>query len=232
MMRSRSLEKELLDADEIPSDDLRQNLRELDIINHYLGGHSITIKGIKQLIKNQKQSISILDIGSGGGDTLKAVAIWGREQNQKLKLIGVDLKNDCIEFAKENCIDFPEISFIQSDYRTIEHSDLKIDIIISSLFCHHLTNDEIVVFLRWMHKNSRTGFIINDLQRHPIAYQSIKLLTTLFSKSYLVKNDAKLSVARGFIKSDWENLIHKAGIKNAYIKWHWAFRHLIVVNTE
>lgn len=230
-MKSRSLQKELLDADEIPGEDLRQNLRELEAINHWLGGHNITLIGLNRLI-NKKKSFTILDIGSGGGDTLKAVAAWGRKRKYKLDLIGIDLKTDCIDFAKERCKDYPEISFIRSDYRCIDEFDLKPDIIISSLFCHHLTNDEIIDFLKWMYKHAGDGFIINDLQRHSLAYHSIKLLTDLFSKSYLVKNDAKLSVARAFIKSDWDNLFQKAGIKNAYIKWQWAFRYLIVVKTK
>ena len=51
----------------------------------------------------------------------------------------------------------------------------------------------------------------------------------LFSKSYLVKNDAPLSVLRGFKKNEWKNIFEKAGIKNYSIKWKWAFRYLIVV---
>ena len=56
----------------------------------------------------------------------------------------------------------------------------------------------------------------------------IKILTNLFSNSYLVKNDACLSVARGFIKSDWKNIFSKSGIENYKISWKWAFRYLIV----
>jgi hypothetical protein len=61
-----------------------------------------------------------------------------------------------------------------------------------------------------------------------LAYYSIKWLTRLFSKSYLVKNDAPISVERGFIKKEWENLCGLAGIKPVSIQWQWAFRHLIV----
>jgi hypothetical protein len=54
-------------------------------------------------------------------------------------------------------------------------------------------------------------------------------LTSLFSKSYLVKNDAPLSVKRGFTSDEWRLLLLKAGIENYTITWCWAFRHLIVV---
>ena len=82
--------------------------------------------------------------------------------------------------------------------------------------------------LKWMKENSRLGFFINDLHRHPLAYYSIKFLTQLFSKSKLVKNDAPLSVARGFKKEDWDWLINQTGLKSISVKWKWAFRYLIV----
>ncbi|RZL98962.1 MAG: SAM-dependent methyltransferase, partial [Pedobacter sp.] len=46
---NRSYEKELLDADDIPFDDIQQNMQELNTINTLLGGHGITIKGLKKL---------------------------------------------------------------------------------------------------------------------------------------------------------------------------------------
>ena len=83
-----------------------------------------------------------------------------------------------------------------------------------------------------MRQNSRIGFFINDLHRHAIAYYAIKILTKLFSKSYLVKNDAPLSVQRGFKRKDWEQLFAKAGIENFQCKWRWAFRWLVTCNAN
>ena len=105
----------------------------------------------------------------------------------------------------------------------------KPDIIFSSLFCHHFSDEELVEMLHWMEKNSLCGFFINDLHRHAIAYYFIKLATAMFSKSRLVKNDAPVSVLRGFKKREWKDLLQKAGISNYSIKWKWAFRFLIVV---
>ena len=78
----------------------------------------------------------------------------------------------------------------------------------------------------------QNGFFYNDLQRHPVAYHLIKNLTKIFSKSYLVKNDAAVSVSRGFTKKEWEDIFLKAGIKNYRIKWKWAFRYLIICKND
>jgi hypothetical protein len=89
-----------------------------------------------------------------------------------------------------------------------------------------------VDMLRWMKNNTIKGFFINDLQRHPFAYHSIKILTKIFSRSYLVKNDGPISVLRGFRKNEWMQLIEKAGITKYSIYWRWAFRYLVVVKNE
>jgi hypothetical protein len=81
--------------------------------------------------------------------------------------------------------------------------------------------------LVWMNENASVGFFINDLHRHPLAYHFIKITSKFFSKSYLVKNDAPLSVLRGFKKIEWKQLLRKAGLENASVKWRWAFRYLV-----
>jgi 2-polyprenyl-3-methyl-5-hydroxy-6-metoxy-1,4-benzoquinol methylase len=222
---SRSLALELLDAESIPVKDLYRNLYELEVINKLLGGHNATFKGLSYFDENVK---SLLDIGSGGGDTLRAIAKSKYGKYFK-RLDGADLKADCIAYAKENSKQFKTISYYESDYSVCLKNNVdQYDIISNALFCHHFTDEQLVVMLKLMQQHSRVGFIINDLQRHWLAYYSIKLLTTLFSKSYLVKNDAPLSVARSFTKADWQRLLADAGIKDAVIKWSWAFRYVIV----
>lgn len=224
----RSYKLELLDQPIIPKTDLQRNLYELERINTLLGGYTTTLKGIAQIIgtRNSQQTIRIVDVGSGGGDTLRKIADWGRKNRLSLDLVGIDLKTDCIEYAQEHSQNYPEISFIQADYAQVMP---RADIITSALFCHHLSNHELVQFMDWSKKNARWGFVINDLHRHPLAYYSIKYLTKLFSKSYLVKNDAPLSVQRSLIRKEWQNMLEQAGIKNYQIEWIWAFRWLVVV---
>ena len=224
----RSFQNELLDRDDIPFADLERNLVELDFINTWLGGHALTILGLAQLMSDKSKTYTILDVGSGGGDTLRYVARWATKKNLKTNLIGLDYKNEAISLAQNSSKAFPNISFVQSDYRDLPTLEVKPDIIISSLFCHHLNDEELVDYLRLISQNAEIGFVINDLHRNHLAYYSIKWLTKLFSKSYLVKNDAPLSVWRGFSREDWLSYFKKAGIKNHQLKWKWAFRWLIV----
>jgi 2-polyprenyl-3-methyl-5-hydroxy-6-metoxy-1,4-benzoquinol methylase len=224
--KKRSLQKELLDQNDIPFEDIALNMKELDFINTHLGGHSITIKGFKNLLRNRKE-ISVCEIGCGGGDNLTALHDFCKKKGIKTSFTGIDINKDCIAWAKANS-KIENVDFIISDYKNVHFQENKPGIIFSSLFCHHFTETELIEMLVWMKSNSSLGFFINDLHRHPIAYYFIKIATQLFSKSYLVKNDAPISVLRGFKKNEWKDIFKKAGIKNYSIKWKWAFRYLII----
>lgn len=220
----RSAEKELLDDPSIPFEDIRQNMRELNTINTWLGGHSITEKGFKEILGDRSE-ISVCEIGCGGGDNLFVIYKWCKKAGIKARLTGIDINQHCVQFAVEQYGELG-IEFICSDYQKSTFSTLP-DILFSSLFCHHFNDEELVLMLQWMQRHCKTGFFINDLHRHSLAWSSIRILTKLFSRSYLVKNDAPLSVLRGFSKKEWQQTFLRAGVA-AQVSWQWAFRHLIV----
>lgn len=231
--RQRSYQKELLDGDSIPFHDIKRNMQELDTINRRLGGHAITQAGVEKLLKPHlpvKNQISIVEIGCGGGDNLRAIGEWAEGRKIRVALSGIDVNEECIAFAKSQQRNHT-INFMHCDYRKATF-DTKPDIVFSSLFCHHFTDAELVQQLQWMQEQSRLGFFINDLHRHPLAYYSIKALTAFFSKSYLVKADAPLSVQRGFKRKDWNHLFQQAGLTNFTCTWRWAFRWLITCHTH
>lgn len=222
-LSTRSHKKELLDEDNIPFAEIKKNMQELNIINSRLGGHRITQNAVKYFAKLSSCPLLVCEIGCGGGDNLAAI---DRIKKIDCTFIGVDNKQACIEFAKSQYKQL-EATWQVCDYENASFIN-KPDVIFSSLFCHHFTDSQIVDMLTWMKNNSAQGFFINDLQRHPMAYYLIKWITKIFSKSYLVKHDAPLSVARSFTRSEWVAYFAKADIVNYSIRWQWAFRYLII----
>lgn len=227
LFKYRSYQKELLDGEAIPFEAIRQNMAELNTINHLLGGHRITLQGVQALIKKETDTPwCIAEIGCGGGDNLRFIQKWAGANAIDVELIGIDINKGCIAYARSVASN-AAIRFLESDYKAVQFDQVP-DIVFSSLFAHHFTDDELVGQLKWMQENSRSGFFINDLHRHPLAYYSIKALTRLFSKSYMVKNDAPLSVLRGFRQAEWQQLCKQAGLRNVSFKWCWAFRWLLI----
>ncbi|MFT4522670.1 MAG: 2-polyprenyl-3-methyl-5-hydroxy-6-metoxy-1,4-benzoquinol methylase [Bacteroidia bacterium] len=226
MLANRSHQKELIDAENIPEVDLFKTLDELDRINTLLGGYAISVKAVKEVIERQPGLRKIVDIGCGGGDTLRylkkeLIMIDG------LHFVGCDYNSTCIAYAKKKDIE-NEMEWITDDYKNIFKESADADIIHACLFMHHLGEEEIIQFIKSTISNGKV-LIINDLERNYFAYLSIKVLTKLFSRSRLVKNDAPLSVRRGFKKREWKRILMLAGAKNYTLQNRWAFRHKIVV---
>jgi len=227
MFKIRSLKKELLDSEQIPEKDLFKNLRELDFINNYLGGYGVTFSALIKLLKPD-QTYTLVDIGSGGGDTLKRIDTWAKGLKNRINLFGIDIKSVCIKYSLEKN-PHNSIKFFCDDYRNIFNHVPKVDIIHASLFCHHLTEIEIIALIKFSYEKGCI-LVINDLERNAFAYYAIKWLTLIFSGSYLVKNDAPLSVLRGFKKSEWISILKASGVNHYSVENKWAFRHCIIVD--
>ncbi|HMO31799.1 MAG TPA: methyltransferase domain-containing protein [Lacibacter sp.] len=232
----RSALSELLDRDDLPFEDIRINMRELDTINTRLGGHRVTLRGLQYLLHHHPAAgrnghiLHICEIGCGGGDNLRVVGNWCRRQGLAVQLTGIDINPHCTSYARSRPGQ-TAITFITANYNDVVFTK-KPDVLFSSLFCHHFSDAELIRQLQWMQEHAGTGFFINDLHRYPLAYHSIRLLTRLFSRSRLVRHDAPVSVLRGFRRAEWEALLRAAGILQATLRWQWAFRWLLVVNTQ
>lgn len=223
---------ELLDDPTIPFADIQRNMAELEVINTWLGGHAINLAGIRSLGQQRTKHLHLAEVGCGAGDNLRYLLNWSRRQRLDWQATGIDINPHAITLAQQRQKN-QRANWILSDYK--DHHWLpsnRPDIIFASLCCHHFSDLQLVHLLGWMRANASIGFFINDLHRHRLAYYSIQTLTRLFSRSYLVKHDAPLSVLRGFTRSEWAQLLHNAGITTAQIQWRWAFRHLITVTHE
>ncbi|MFC0184695.1 Ubiquinone/menaquinone biosynthesis C-methylase UbiE [Pseudarcicella hirudinis] len=230
----RSNEKELIDDLTLDNDALRQNLEELALINRFLGGNQVTLSGLGKALKHfQADSVigklKIADLGCGGGDMLIVMAKWLRKRYLSSELTGIDANDFMIRFAQKRTADFPEISYLQENVFEDSFKELSFDIITMTLFCHHFSDDLLIKLFSQLRRQASKAVIINDIHRHWFAYHSIAWITRLFLKSYLVKNDAKLSVWRAFRRSDLEKIIIASGFTKYSIQWKWAFRWEVVL---
>ena len=209
-----------------------QTLRELDIINHWLGGNAVTISGLKNLLSevDSKKNISIVDLGCGIGEMLKLIARQAKHEGRLLKLIGIDANPNITAFAEKYSREFNNIHFEALNIFSKEFQQRKFDIVLATLFFHHFDDPQLIAFFKQLKSQARIGIVINDIHRHSLAYHSIRLLTKFFSKSAMVKFDAPLSVLRAFKRDELINILKRAGIENYSLKWRWAFRWQVIIN--
>lgn len=225
--RQRSYEPEMIDFS-VPEKLLHKNLRELEFLNRYFGGHAVSVKGLKKLMLDPEKTYHIVDLGCGGGDTLKHIALWARKHSYRFRLTGIDLSREAIRYLKASCTDYPEISALQADYRDVIREGMDADIFHCSLFCHHLTDDELKELFRYFRDHAQTGFVVNDLFRSALGYYGSRLLTIIGNGSALSKNDGPVSVLKSFRMDELKQYMNAVSIEHFQLFRVWLYRILII----
>ena len=215
----RSHELEIMDDFSIQDERIDEALNELKIINKYLGGISTTKSALSYFIQSKKGELKILDIGSGSSDNL----LSAKNKYPDLKIISIDKNLRALSNSKN------QTKKINSDAFKLPFKSNSCDIVHAALFLHHFNEAQIQILLKEFLRMAKLGIIINDLQRSYFALLGIKILTVLFSKSEMVKNDGPLSVKRGFTKAELVKLFKDVRVQNFFIKWKWAFRWMVVI---
>ncbi|WP_296311416.1 methyltransferase domain-containing protein [Winogradskyella sp. UBA3174] len=227
----RSDETEIMDDFTMKGELMRDTLDKLGSINKWLGGNSITLDGIDQLLKGHSKNkrYTIIDLGCGHGDILRLVADFGRKKDYNFKLIGIDANQDAIDYANELSVNYPELSFRNEDIFSEEFQEINYDIALTTLFLHHFKEDEIITLLSSLSNKATIGVVVNDLQRSEIAYGLFKLLGIVIS-NYMIKQDGLTSILRAFKREDLERISQKLNFKSQ-ISWKWAFRYQWLIRT-
>jgi ubiquinone/menaquinone biosynthesis C-methylase UbiE len=226
-LSERSQLPEKMDEPGIAKKEIHQALKELEIINKLLGGYRVILHALDQ-VEWSDRPLTIMDVGCGGGDMLRAISKWAERKKKKVQLIGIDRNVTMTEFASDRSKTFSNIRFMTCDVFDDALMHEKADIVMNSLFCHHFDNDDLVNLIKRINQLASEAVIINDIDRHWFAYQSIKTITLLFSKTCLVKYDAPLSVARSLKRNEWQAILASAGINNYTLRWMWAWRWQII----
>ncbi len=229
--KTRSDAPEILDDFELTGNDLRENLRELEKVNTFLGGYSLLTSALKPLVQLKNGPFTLVDVGCGGGDSLRAAAKWAKKNQVNFKGIGVDANETAVLFCKEESRAFSNLHYQKMNVFGEGFEALKGDVFMFNLFLHHFTEKDIVRMLK-ICKAKNAVILINDLHRSKIAYHLFRLASRAFGFSYISRHDGKLSVKKSFTKSDWQRILAKAGIINYNLTWKWAFRYLVLVPNE
>jgi ubiquinone/menaquinone biosynthesis C-methylase UbiE len=224
MIGSRRTLPELMDDPSVADDQVDRALNELSFINRWLGGFRVSRLGVGSLINSlpMDRPVSVLDVGAGGSDLPKALGPLGRQ----VDVTSLDLNfHACVRAGERR----PPVRAVNGSAFSLPFRDRSFDIVHVSLFLHHCTDAEARTLLADLTRVARLGIVINDLHRHALAYVGISMLTGVFSHSALVRNDAPVSVLRGFLRDEIEALLPDGVKTSTSISWRWAFRWCICI---
>jgi len=231
--KNRTEEEEIMDDFEMEGEILRVTLDEIAQINRLLGGNSLTLKGVAHLLDKQPvgNTITILDIGCGNGDMLRALADYALKKEWKVQLIGVDANLYTVEYATKLSETYDNIQYLHMDIFSDDFTKLEYDIVTCTLTLHHFNNTALLNLMSLLIKKSNIGIVVNDLHRSAVAYRLFQLVSLVFRLSDMPSKDGLTSILRGFKKKELENFSKKLAIKNYTIHWKWAFRYQWIIKT-
>jgi SAM-dependent methyltransferase len=228
----RIIVPEIIDDFDWSGKDLEQNLEEIEWVNRNLGGTAASALPILSYIKqNPGKNITIADVGCGSGDVLKKIQM-SVQPGTPIQLIGVDANEHIIEFAQKKHFHYHEISFIHANVINQPQQIPKATVYMLNLFLHHFTEKEIDTLLNNILANQPTFLVINDLQRSRLAYLLFTLLCKIKNASYVTLNDGRLSILKGFNRSEMKKMAKHIPGYRYQLKWQWAFRWQLLITAN
>ncbi len=212
MFEKRSTELERIDTGDYTPEEYATFLREIAFINRYVGdGRALKKSLLAEIEAIDLKKFSVLDVGCGSGELLRMIAEFARGSERRARLFGIDLNSISTTTTQSESRKFPEIASVCGDAFQLPFADEAFDYAISSLFFHHLTDEQIPTVLKEMSRVARRGVFVIDLHRDPVAYVGYKVFCAVFRISPLVRQDGSLSIKKGFREIDFSKLASRAG---------------------
>jgi len=229
----RSQTLEWLDTATPPLAERAAYLRSLAKLNGAMLGHRPVLNWLGNATRglSQDEPFTLLDVGCGYGDLLRAVRRWAARRGVALKLIGIDIQADTIAIAREATPAGERIDYLVADVFNLRPS-VRIDAVVSSLVAHHLDDRKIVALVRWMEATARRGWMISDLERHPVPYHVIGIAGRLMGVHPMVIQDGRISVTRALRRPEWRPIVEAAGIDPDAVRLDWFLHRLAVARLK
>jgi 2-polyprenyl-3-methyl-5-hydroxy-6-metoxy-1,4-benzoquinol methylase len=222
----RDREPELMDEPDLAPDRHHAALRGLRRINVLSASAALLWPPIRQLAKANPGPLRLLDVASGGGDVL--VGLWRRATRAGIPLEceGADISETALEHGRELArragapIGFRRIDALAEPLP-------ECDVVVSSLFLHHLDRADAVRLLQRMKAAARHLVLVNDLTRSRLGYIAAWCGTRILSRSPIVHVDGPRSVRAAFTIAEMRRLAEEATLDGATVSPRWPFRCLL-----
>lgn len=218
-------EPELMDAVDIDPQRLLRALRFIRRVNGLLGYTRATLRHLDAMTVDwpADRRLTVLDVATGSADVPDALVSWSKRRGIEVECVGLDLHEQTLTFAQE--LSRSDHPLVRGDALQLPFEPGSFDVVMTSMFTHHLPEQSVVHVLREMDRVARVGIVVADLVRSRRAHRWITLFT-LFSDP-MVRHDARISVRQAFTTPEFEILARNAGIDYARARPHFGHRFVL-----
>jgi hypothetical protein len=227
-LSQRQRQPEIMDQPDLSRPEHFQALRGLQRINRFSGSARILWPPICALARElAPRPLRLLDLATGAGDV--PLRLWrkAREVGVNLQVEGCDLSSQALDYARQRAQSRgADVQFFRLNVLT-EDLPAGYDILTSSLFLHHLDDEEASKFLRRMAEAAGQLVLVNDLVRCSGGLALAHLACRLLTRSRVVHWDGPRSVEAAFTITEARDLAQRAGLHGATIHRRWPCRYLL-----
>lgn len=230
-LSTRNLQPELMDDPTLDQSSHHQALIGLRRINWWSRTDAAVWNILKKIAQQSPAGVptTVLDIASGGGDLAIRLAKIARQENIPIQIHGCDISPTAIAHATQQtqAAGLSNVSFHQCNALEESLPRPSYDVVMCSLFLHHLNADQAHVLLGRMKTAAKKLVLVDDLRRTRFGYWLAWLGCRILTRCYIVHIDGPMSVEGAFTTAEATDIAVKAGLKNPTMQHHWPQRFLL-----
>ena len=229
-LAERDRQPELMDQPGLDRETHRRALEGLRTTNAISRTSQVIWRGISEagIGRSSGRPLRILDIAAGGGDVVIGVAKLAARQGIAAETHGCDINATAVEYAQSvaNQAKLSGTKFFQLN-ALVDPLPEEYDVLMSTLFFHHLANDDATQLLGCMAKAARHCVLVDDLCRSRLGYFYAWAGGRLLTRSPIVHTDGPLSVSAAYTIPEFRQLTQDAGLRDVEFRRHWPQRFLM-----
>ena len=172
--------------------------------------------------------LRVLDIASGGGHLLLSLARRAARERMDVEWLGWDLSPVAIDYAR-TLASRRGVKGVRFERADALHAPMPagIDVVLCTLFLHHLTEPDAVALLQRMREAARHAVVVSDLRRTRLGAAFTWAGCRMLSRSEVFRMDGMRSVAAAFSTGEARSLAAAAGLGGAQVFQVWPQRWLL-----
>ena len=231
---------ELLDTDSGTPGEIAGSISDLRLINRWFGGVATTRDLIQTAARKIGQSeFSVLEVAAGDGSLAEGVRASLQPSEIRINVTLLDRALSHLppkplssradaddSLSKSSGVvegpAFPARAIV-ADALQLPFPDSSFDLISCSLFAHHLSPEQVIVFAREALRVCRHAVLINDLIRHPLHLALVYAGMPLY-RSRLTRHDAPASVRQAYTVQEMQAFFQEAAAARVEIQRHYLYR--------
>lgn len=228
----RERQPELMDRPDADAEQLGRSLRDLAVVNFFLGGRHTAVNLVLGLARQIGGSdVSVLDVGTGGADIPRRLVAEARRRGIRLRVVASDLHATTLAYARAATAGIPEILVQPADALSLPFADDSFDVVTCSTTLHHFEREEAAQALREMVRVASRAVVVTDLSRSAPALAGAHLLAiTLWRNHPITRHDGPTSVRAAFTPEELLGLAREITPFRCTVKRHPLFRLSLIID--